>query len=224
MKFLSSCYLQQGENALSLLLQQYRYREVQVFFACVFMGEGENADRAGGYMAEQMLGWFRGLQIKKLYCKRKKEWGKLGNSIFEVIGRVDGELENCGIMAKGRKTGIAGVFCLAERYLLFCREAGRIYLLNTAFGYGHVRRILYKDPGSDLNMEEGIMEPDIGLLLTTEPFCRYATEIMLKGVLNMGETETQGQMDRRLGELAKEAERRGAAYVGAIFFRTSEKV
>jgi len=220
MEFLSACYLQQGKNALSLLLQQYRCGRTQMLFTCVCIGRGENAGRAGGYMTEQLLQWFRELPFKKLYKSREKGMERLAEYICEVVGRVDLELENSRITPGGQRVDYAGMICLGERYLMLCRGTGRIYLINTAFGRCHVGCFTGEGQGGGMFLEQGILQQDIGLLFTSEAFCGCITEEMIREGLAVGEVTTGGQMGRHLKELAGEAERRGGADMGAVFLRT----
>jgi len=229
MEYLSVCYLEQGENSASLLLQQYQYKKAQVLFACICMGEEPNARRAGGYFTEQLLAWFRGLNLKKLFRHRDKGMKNVMKGLFEVVRRVDRELEDSRITAEGEAVSFAGIFCLEDRYLILRRGIGQIVLINTAF-QGAYLQFLGRDAGgcetgremevAGMGMEQGIVQPEIGLLLAMKPFYEYVTESMIKEGLAVSQVKTEEQMARHLKELAREGERRGGIALGAILLRS----
>jgi len=218
MEFLSACYLQQGKNAVSLLLQQYCCRQSQVLLGCVCVGEGADAARAGGYMAEQVLQWFRGLPLKKLSRNQERAMGNLEEALCVTLRRIDCGLEY-SMAAGGRRAGFAGVLCIGDRYLLLRRGAGRICLINRAFDRVHIRWF-GGDPAEESYMERGILQPGLCLLSASEGFFDHVTERMIGEGLSVSEFETEKQMDRHLKELAGEGERRGGSNMGAVLMRT----
>lgn len=219
MLFLSACYLQQGRNAASLVLQQYRCRHSQVFFGCVCVGAGENGAREGGYMAEQILQWFRGLPIKKLLKNREKAMDRLEEELGGTLRRIDAGLENSGMAAGGAETGFAGILCLEDSYLMLRRGAGGICLVNRVFGRVHIRRFGAGAAGG-YYAEQGILQPDICLLCASEGFFGHVTEGMIADGLSAAEVETEKQMERHLRELAAEGGRRGGSDMAAVLMRT----
>lgn len=225
MELLSACYYQQGKNEVSLLLQKYRYRQVQILFTCICAGTGTNAGRAGGYMSEQILQWFRELHFKKVFRNPVKSMDRLEESLYEVIQRTDGELENSHIMGKDKKVDLAGIFCIENRYVMLCRGAGRICLVNTAFGrvhiqHMHIRHMHMEGKEGAMVMEQGILQPDIAVLFSMESFYQYVTEEMIRDGLAVREVVTEEQMDRHMRELGKEGERLGGVDMGAVLLRT----
>lgn len=214
MDFLSTCCRQQGKCAVSLLLQQYQYGITQVLFSCV-CGE----EKEGEGMARQFLEWFQGLDMRKILRGKERGLKVLERKMRAVVEKVTGAEE-------GRRGSFAGIFCLGEECLLFSRGAYRIYLINTAFGHGHVRRLCAvsegsgQDSGEGWSMERAFLEPDVGLLLATDSFCEKVSETMMGESLAVEEVAAQEQMDRHLRELCREGERKGGTGMGAVFVRT----
>ncbi len=85
MDFLSACCRQQGDCAVSLLLQQYQCGSTQVLFACV-CGEQENEEDG----ARQFLEWFQGLDLRKIIRLKKRGMNVLEREMRKVaeIGRA----------------------------------------------------------------------------------------------------------------------------------------
>ncbi len=220
MKFLSASYFRRGKNSTSLLLQQYRYKQAQMIFACLCAGKGKDGDRAGGYMAEQLLQWFRGMHVKKLFKNQDKSMIRLTADLYGVIRRLDRELEDSGMAQRDEETSIAGMICLEDRYMALHRGEGCIRLINTAFGRGHIQNIIGKPEEGGLCIEQGMLQPGIGLLLAMKVFYACIGNNRIMEGLALDEAVTEEQMDRHLRELAKEGERQGNADMSAILLRT----
>ena len=217
MFYLSGCYRQQSKNAASLLLQQCRCGHAHMLFACVCSGKGEDAEKAGDYMTERLWQWFRGLDGKKPTRNLGRGMRRLAKSLEETVRRIDLEWSK---LQNSERVDFSGVFCLEDNYLLIHRGQTRIYLMNTAFGRGHARRLDGEKGRRELEMEQGILQQDVGLLFATESFFDWVTDKILAEGLFVGETPTEEQMERHLKELAGEGERKGSLGVGAIFVRT----
>lgn len=214
---LSACYRRREGGSVPLLLQQYQYKGIQVLFACVFMGGV--AEGAGGYMARQLLEWFRRLDPKKLVRNQERAMAKLSDSLAGVIRRIDGELEGGRMGPEEGRVGFAGIFCLGNDYLMLRRGTQGIYLVNTAFNRAHVQR-LHGDWAGGEYMGQGSLQPDVGLLFATESFSEHISEAMIKEGLGVGEAAAEEQMGRRLKELVEEGARRGSHGIGAVYLRT----
>lgn len=214
MRIMSACCRLRDSKDVPLLLQQYQYKGIQVFFACVCIGGGQAGD--GDYMAKRLLAWFRGLGPDKLSGRPGKAVDKLSVGLDEVIRRTDRELEDGGAAAR---VGFAGIACIGDHYLMLHRGRQRIYMVNRAFDRVYVRR-LYRDEADGECMERGILQPDVGLLFAPEPFYAHISDTMIKEALCVWETATEEQMGRRLKELVEEGGRRGDAGIGAIYLKT----
>lgn len=230
MRFLTAYYWQQtwngDENTSSLLLQQYVCEGVCVHFSCV-CGGLDGDDRAGGYMTEQLLWWFRGLSLKRLVRKPEKMLGKAEAGLRRVIQRADAELAGAGSADSGLadirppdagKAALAGIFCVGEEFFLFCRGEQRIYLVNTGFGRAYVKRLGAENSG--FSAQRGVLQPDVGLLFAAESFWNHVTEQMIKETLSVREVITEEQIGKHLGELGQEAQRQGGKNMAAVFVRT----
>lgn len=226
MRFLSADYWQQTRdgNASALLLQQYLCEGVCVHFSCVCRGM-DGCDRAGGYMTEQLLQWFRGLSLKKLVRRTGQALEEAQEDLRRVIFRVDRELAAAGTRGLGGAgrdgaAALAGIFCVGEDFFYFCRGEQRIYFINTGFGCAHIRRL--GEDGGVLFIQRGILQPDIGLLFAVGSFCGHVTEQMIREGLSVREVVTEEQMGKHLNELGKEAQRQGGKDMAAVFVRTVE--
>lgn len=227
MKFLSADYWQQdrNENASGLLLQQYVCGGIRVHFSCVCRGQAGDG-RAGGYMTEHFLWWFRGLSLKRLTRKPEKALKEAETGLRRIIMRADGELADAGLartgLARAGKTALAGIFCVGEEFFYFCRGDQRIYLINTGFGRAHISRLGMEREG--LFFQRGILQPDVGLLFVVGSFWEHVTEQMIKEGLFVGEVVTEEQMRKHLNELGEEAQRQGGKDMAAVFVRTAQGV
>lgn len=217
MEFLSACYWQQGKNRSSLLLQQYACGGTVVYFACVCMGRDEDG-RVSGYMTGRLLRWFRNLSLRRLVKSTEKQMKAARKSLEEVVERTDRELVSAGLSEAGQDADLAGLLCVGERFFLFYRGRQRIWLINTSFGRAHTDRI-GKD-SETLCVEEGILEPDVGLLLAVGKEGFLIEERMMGEGLFVREVLTEEQMERHLRELAEEAVRRGESDMAAVFLRS----
>lgn len=229
MQFLSADYWQQAGdgNVSGLLLQQYVCEGVCVHFSCVCQGQ-DGDGRAGGYMTERLLWWFRGLSLKRLTRKPEKALEEAEAGLRRVILRVDDELAAAGVAGAelagtefigAGKAALAGIFCVGTDFFYFCRGEQRIYFINTGFGRVHIRRLGIER--GELFFQRGALQPDIGLLFTVGPFWEYVTERMIKEGLSVREVVTEEQMRKHLNELGEEAQRQGGKNMAAVFVRTA---
>lgn len=218
MDFFAAHYRQQGENSPSILLQQYQYKRMQLLFGCICLGSGKGG-RAGGYMTERLLAWFRGLDLRKLRRDREDGMGVLSQRLAAVIGETDRELRDAGLTKEG-EVGLAGILCVEDSYILLRRGRAGICLINTGFGRTCLSRLLEGGNKGALKKGQGSLQPELSLLLATESFLCHTTETMLREGLSATEVWTEKRMEKHLAELAGEAGRRGAEDVGAILLRT----
>ena len=239
---MTACYWHQTRdgdgNGSGLLLQQYVCRGVCIHFSCVCRGQGGD-DRAGGYMTEQLLSWFRGLSLKKLVKRRERALERAEAGLRRAILQTDDELAAGGVVGK---TAFSGIFCVGEEFFLFSRGEQRSYLINTGLGRVHIKRLGIKGAGTDLTESErygikqtkrhaeaaggvyvqrGVLQPDVGLLFASAPFWEHITEQMLREGLSVREVVTEEQMRKHLNELGAEARRQGAGNLAAVFVRTA---
>lgn len=217
MDFLSAYYWQQASNRSSLLLQQYACEGTVVLFACVCMGRDGNG-RVSGYMTGRLLCWFRNLNLRRLVKRTEREMKAVRRSLEGVVARTDGELASSGLSEAGQDAALAGVLCVGERFFLFYRGRQRIWLINTSFGRAYTDRI--GADGEVFCVEEGVLEPDVGLLLAVGREGLPDVERMVREGLSVREVLTEEQMERHLRELLAESARRGESDMAAVFLRS----
>lgn len=236
MEYITSCYRQQGDDAASLLLQQYLCGQMPVCFACISAGAGregweeengcghkdqdkdenEARNRAGGYLTGRLLTWFRGFPWMSMAKRRGKYFSRARRELEEAVRQAERELEDGGLSAKAAGADLAGMLCADENVILFGRGRHRIFLLNTMFGKGHVRELSGERDSNGLWLWEGAMESNVGILLASQGFGNGLSPRLLQQVLNVNEVFTQEQADRRLKELAREGERAGSRNMAAV--------
>lgn len=213
MEFFAACYREE-DRALSLLLQQYQCAQGQIVFACI-CEDRESEGRAGAYITERFLTWFRGLHLKKLMRNRERRTETLPQELGVEVREILAELE-AGSIEGGSAAEFALILCIEDVYVMITKGKPNIYLLNTAFGKAYVRRLGGSGIGEAVR---GSLQPDIGLLLATEGFYEPISETVIRDSLFIREIVGEKQMERRLAELGKESKRLGGRGVGAIMLR-----
>ncbi len=235
MDFLTAYYRQSDAGSVSLLLQQYCLRGRHVCFACL-----TDDGRAGAYMTEQLLFWFRELHDRKLTKSVKSRRGgdRLGKELKKRILRAERELRGSGLLQVAQHVNLVGILCVDEIYLFFQQGARQEsdatdmqetvnegdgglsgYLLNTFFGKTSINQL--SQPS--MLTECGILERDIGILLTTDSFYNILGENTLKGGLCLSALQSTMQVEKYLAELGKEGEHKGGQDMAAVLIKTCEE-
>lgn len=231
MEFLAACYRQPDREKVSLLLQQYQYRRGQAVFGLLC----EDRDgRAGGYVMERCLGWFRRLNLKKLLKDPEKYVDPLQEELMRVFAETDRELRNGEkeeqIPERNMKQTVAQIvdfgalFCAEDTYFMLRRGTPAVYFMNTFLGKAGMRRLEGQERGQGMYGGQGRLEADIELLLATEGFYGVLPETVMKEGLFVREIEEEKQMEKRLRELGRESERLGGTDIGSIMIRTGKQV
>ena len=227
MEYMTGYYRQQKE-VLSLLLQQYICCDISVCFGCICGGTGESAGRLGGEVTGWLLQEFRRMKLRRAIADPERESDKLRIKFQKM-------LSSCTV---NQDFWIAGIFCIGGSFLLFYEGRIRLYLCNTGFGQPVLQRMdvsavrtkeksdgikshavgkRYVDAAAgSLQFQWGRMEKNIGVLLASEDFCRYLSAQELKSCLAVQDIQTSVQTVKRVQELGRAAENRGAAYGAAI--------
>ncbi len=233
--FLTSCYHKRGagkKDGVSLLLQQGNCRQTALAFACVCCDPAA----AGGdrYFTGQLLLWYR--RMGALLCAKGRgtESRAVKESLERALRRMDEEILDYRTKMSGKCAGkgaekgagkdieVSGILCGGDGFLLFHRGGQNIYQINTRFLRPNVKKIAGENTevcGSGgcgegqerFCIKQGILQPGTGVLLATASLCSNLTEEMLKGCMEMESLRTQRQLDKRLGELGREAEIRAKA-------------
>lgn len=221
MKFISSCYWQQGENDSTLLLQQYLCGRQTVLFACVCAGESTAEGVAGGYLSKQLLDWFRGRRLTWAVRKPELFFKRQAARLEQLLERTDRELAEAGLLT-GRGTSktaasLAGVLCLGRECLIFGRGNTEVLLLNRCMGRACAERV----PKSEsLYLKRGVMEQDIGLLLATDSFANRIPKKLLEEGLFVEEVLTERQAEKHLQELGEVGEKENGRNMAAVLLYT----
>lgn len=219
MRFLTSYYWQEAEpgreNGTSLTLQQIRMKKGggSLVLACVC----NNRD-------------FCGQLVDLLHEGILTGYGRKGCVDWDVVShRLQGMAPHQGDGEK--RFSCAGILCIGEEFLMFGQGKQRVYLLNRGFQKARIKMLMGEDAmlpkepalqnneGGALELYQGIMEPEVGLLLATEPFYEHLTEQMLKGCLGGGIRDDR-QASRCLRELGGYGEDRGGRNLGAVFIHS----
>lgn len=225
MDLLTSAYWQQGRNDSSLLLQHYQYRGTPLCLACLCAGEGEARGRAGAYLTEQLLTWFRSLPWRRLAREPENLMPRIERQLAETIEKTVEELTGCGLLAEQETLDFVGLLCVGKHFLLVSQGRHRTYLLNRSFNRENIRAMAAA-PGEaqeGIFPLQGVLEPEIGLLLASESFCCQLTEQELRECLQAAKMRTQAQADRHLRELGIRAEELGGRNMGAVLLLTKPR-
>lgn len=222
--FITSAYWQQGLNDSALLLQHYQYGEQPLCFACLCPGEGEVRGKAGAYLTERLLDWFRGLPWGCLTRDPEGRLQRFGNKLEKTVERAGREMRDRGLLTKQEEPDLTGILCVGEHFILFGHGSCQIRLLNRCFDRGYIQRIEGPSPirenGSFLR--QGILQRGIGLLFATESFCSRVTDLEMRECLHVETVRTQEQADRHLRELGQRAKELGGSHMGAVLLLTEE--
>lgn len=217
MDFFTAGCRQREASSPSLLLQQYQCGPTQVVFACI-CGE-ENGGRAGAYMTERLLSWFRRVNLKTLTKSGEKGIETAKKALAGLLEEIDRELENGGMAGKG-DTAFCVFLCSGAFYVMLHRGGGGIRLINRAFGRICMRKLKGEEGERGVCMGQGVMQWGVGLLLATESFYQCLPESVIKEGLAVGEIGQERQLEKRLKELVEEGERLGGRGIGAVMLCT----
>lgn len=141
--------------------------------------------------------------------------------------------------AESEKVGFAGILCMGWDFLLFGRGSTSVFLLNRSMGKAGAERLFgtgelsesgrvfgtgelpeaERDSGAEkIQICQGIMEPEVGLLLATESFISRIPEKEWKEGLFVVEIQTESQAEKHLMELGSAAEKSGGRHMAAVLF------
>ena len=222
MEFLTSYYWRQGEGSeggTSLILRQGTLREIPLAFACLCTDS--QGGRETDYITGQLLEWYRmnsGAFVSRrggVKIERMRE--KLRNALERIEDEFYSEGKKQGGREKRQNSDLSGILCAGGSFLLFFRGTHRIYLANTRFLRPHLKPKAAGECGGrdrELHMESGRMEPGIGVLLATATFYGCLAEKDLAQCLEADRLRSQIQLDKRLEELGREAEKNAPSETG----------
>lgn len=213
MEFMTG-YYRRKEDFTAVLLQQYVCRSVPVCLGCICGGDSREAGIAGGSFTGRILEEFRKSSLPGAVKRRPEYLKKIGRQLCKCR-------ESCAVSSD---FWTAGILCIGEEFLLFCEGAVKIALCNMGFG----RPAMYEIGGDDqaggkgLQLQRGSMETGIGVLLASESFYRNIPREDMRNCLWVKEINDSGQVQKRLQELGKMAERRGGRQMGALLLEVRQ--
>lgn len=207
MKYMTG-YYRQKEDSTALLLQQYVCREVPVCLGCVCGGKSREAGIAGGLFTGRILEEFRKISLSRAVKRRQ-----------ECLKRMEQQLYRCRQdWAAAPDFWTAGILAIGEVFLLFHEGAVKIALCNTGFGRPALQEIGGDDPvcGKGMQLQRGSMEAGIGVLLASESFYGNIPGEDMRSCLWVKDIRDSRQVQKRLLELGRMAERQGGRQMGAL--------
>lgn len=206
MQYFASHYLQAvGGNATSLVLQQayHKGRRMPVLLACVCTDKKRRHD--GRRIGEELTDWFYGTALS--LC------GKYGIKGMETAA------ENLNkILIQSRKDGeadMAGIFCVGSSFQIFQWGKTKISILNDRNHHANCRE-LRMDAGGWEATQRGILQRNVGILLSSEGFWTVIPRRVIEECLQVRELRTQNKVDARLRELGCFGEEKGGTNMGAV--------
>lgn len=207
MEFMTG-YYRQKEDTTALLLQQYVCRGVPVCLGCICGGESREAGIAGGLFTGQILEKFRKLSLLRAVKQQPECMKKMERQLYRCR-------EGC---AAPPDFWTAGLLSVGEEFLLFFEGAVKIALCNTGFGRPALREVGGNDYacGKGLQLQRGSMEVGIGVLLASETFYGSIPGEDMQNCLWVKDIREPAQVQKRLQELGRMAERQGGRQMGAL--------
>lgn len=227
MKYFSHYYWESsdGENPISVILQQVKLRKGRCLLACICDGSKSSSQKSlvSGYFTERLVEWFH---QKFIPAKQK---GLQENSIFRMLTEEMKQIEE-ELQEYEKQKGIVAVYdilgmILCEQFFCCFGQGGcKGFLFNQRFNKKQRRNLkgIMLQPEEDRRIQvvQGSLQKGIGILLCS---ALYDTEISEEEMVEVLSEEHLQDKDiqKRLKELWKENQKRGeCGNAGAIFFRT----
>lgn len=237
LKMISGVYWDKGrreKNQDSLIFQQVMTNKGRTVLAGVSDGIGglEEGETASGYITERLVENLYEQMVRLINRRKGKQAVK--RSLMRCFWSVNGELRRYG-RGKEIKLGatISLIFIWGRNYVIFHLGDSRIYrwrrkkiqlLTKDHFDGGRgLTKCLGSFPFQYPDICFGRIYGKEGFLLCTDGFYRSLDEEMLQ-ILQPGEIKNEGQIEKRLGELAGAGLKRGEQdNMTAVYFIASER-
>ncbi len=230
MRYLTGYYYEErnGPAGESLLLEQVRCGRRGAALAVL------GRESEGAHPVRELREWFQ--EAAPSLCRKSGDAGwerKVEERLVE---------ERLG---KAMVFPLVGMFLLDDRFWLFRKGGGGLYLLNRSFLRSHIRKLRLEpvsEPGremQDCDMRDcglrdcatedcgppgilrGSVEKGIGLLLASDVYLEGVTPELIKQCLAVSEIRREQQISNRLQELASLGDRgRSPSSFGAVYLRT----
>lgn len=219
----STSYFQSTQNHSALLLQHYQISSIPLCLACICDAKDPAQGKAAAYLTEQLLCWFRDLPWKKLTRNPEKHLPRIEQQLYDHLSNIAEELTTAHLLSSNAHLSIAGILVIDEHFLLFLKGTSQIYLLNRSFNRGAIQCVsdeIWKQPQARIVFRQGLLQPDVGLLLATESFCSCADKRELQECLYVKDMQSADRAQRHLHELGRRSEVRGGRNMGAVLIQT----
>lgn len=191
MQYLAShCWHSANENSQSLLLQQvyHKQRQLPVLMACVCSSEIKSG--SGKRLVTGLAEWFFETVLPLVDCKGEKGVFKLGKRLERYLNQSISIME--GIC-------LSGVLGVGNSLLLWKLGGGKIWLLNQKNGNDHIAEWYpLADDESGLVFQKGLIQRDVGLLLSTNSLGQ-------PGPVNVIKCKDQAEVEKCLEKMGMEA-------------------
>lgn len=198
-----ACVEEKMHRDSSILLQQISYGKCNVVLACVCGG-----DVIGGYVTGGLKAWLakRG---KELFMNKVEDNG-IKKELERELTRLDKE---AGRYYNRKNEGrlqmqLSGILIADQDCWLMQSGESGIMLLNRRFQRTHCKRI-GKESAASIQVIGAGIQKCVGVLLGSNSFLQHVSGEALAQCLAPHEIQKEGQIDRRLAELAEESRRRG---------------
>lgn len=215
MQYLAAHFWQSANHDVSsMTLQQvyHKKKKMPVVLACICTDAKNVKERKR--LVTELTDWF--YEIGLPLCDKHE-----GRRMRSVAGSLEGALKKS--VANALEMQVAGVFCVGKSLILFQKGSLQMHLLNTRNLRTHSSALqLEADANEGLTLQEGWVQPGIGVLLTTKSFENHVTASRIEECLNIREIRTEERMERRLRELGQFGEARGAEDIGAVLLLARE--
>jgi len=227
MDYLCAYDWQQAEDCVCLVLKQLEFPgEVSVVFGCMSYNRT---------FVRLVMDWF--YEKALIMCQRS-------NGEAEVMEKMlRQELENLGNKIGGTVFwGVGDNFVLGRIAHRKEEKKIRVGLLNERFGRPHYKELLAPKQEEEQNrieqertemdrmkLEEEIMivsgrlESEVGILMATEDFFLNLSMEQIQACLNVKVLNEERKLQKRLGELAQEVERKGGMHPAGMLIVTCQK-
>lgn len=203
MELIVGCFREESRGGFSGVCRTVRKRDrVQIVLLYAVKGNLQR-ERAVTTMEE----WFHGQAL--MICGRGK-----------AAQRVDDAAESFRQWMAGQHCGYAAVFCMGGECFYVWRGGMAVCQINRRFDRYHLRKLSVSSQG--MVCVRTALEAEVGVFLCHEAFLEGLTSEQIRECLAVGELSGQGQVERRLRELAGEADRRGIEQRATAFVVTKE--
>ena len=213
----------EGQNPVSLVLQQAKLRKGRCLLACICDGTRsiENESLVSGYVTERLTEWFHGKYIATLQVSMNGI--KIQHMLEEELAKIEEELEEYG-RQKGSvvECDLLGMAVWNDSFCCFWKGDCKGYIFNKRFNRKQrrdLKEVIGQKEEGQIQLVEGNLQKGVGILFCSSLFDGYIREEEMLEVLSE-EDLADKEIEKRLRELWKENQKRGErGHAGAVFFR-----